>query len=210
MKGATIEVKSQQKLKTEKSIGFTQIALDKAELALESAQSQQRVAERKLEIAEQELAVLEAQLRLYTLTAPINGRLGRIQVVRGSTLSVGTLVTDTLYWLTDKMLWADMSDWLLTLGVIFSVFTVVTGLIDFFGDRRIRELPGAWTHSIGNATALALAFINALVHTRDAYTSVVPAGLILSTLVVLILLVTGWTGSSLVYRHGLGVQKEPS
>ena len=56
--------------------------------------------------------------------------------------------------------------------------------------------------------ALILAIINAFVHSRDAYTSVVPTGLILSALVVLILLVTGWNGWSLVYRHGVGVFSE--
>jgi hypothetical protein len=46
---------------------------------------------------------------------------------------------------------------------------------------------------------------NTLVHTRDAWTSVVPTGLILSAIVVLILPVTGWLGWSMVYRHGVGV-----
>ena len=56
--------------------------------------------------------------------------------------------------------------------------------------------------------ALVLAIVNAFVHSRDAYTSVVPTGLILSALVVLILLVTGWAGSGMVYRHGVGVRSE--
>jgi len=58
---------------------------------------------------------------------------------------------------------------------------------------------------------LVLSFFNALIHTRDAYTSVVPSGLILSGLVVLLLIVTGWNGWTLVYRHGVGVHaKEPT
>ena len=56
--------------------------------------------------------------------------------------------------------------------------------------------------------ALILATLNALVHTRDAYTSVVPTGLVLSVLVVLILLVTGWNGWEMVYRHGVGLALE--
>jgi uncharacterized membrane protein len=43
------------------------------------------------------------------------------------------------------------------------------------------------------------------VHTRDAWTSVVPWGLVLSAIVVLILLVTGWLGWAMVYRHHVGV-----
>jgi hypothetical protein len=60
---------------------------------------------------------------------------------------------------------------------------------------------------IGNVTALILSIFNCLIHTRDAYTSVVPSGLILSTLVVVILLVTSWNGRALVHRHGVGVRQ---
>ena len=121
---------------------------------------------------------------------------------------VGTLVTDIVYWQTAAMLWADISAWLLVVGLIVSIFAVIAGLIDFFGDRRIRELRPAWIHVLGNVTALILAIFNSLIHTRDAYTSVVPTGLILSALVVLILLVTGWNGWSMVYRHGVGVRED--
>ena len=121
---------------------------------------------------------------------------------------VGTLVTDLAYWQTADMLWADMSIWLLTAGLVMAGFAVLAGLIDFFGDRRIRALPQSWIHAAGNAVALVLAIINAFVHSRDAYTSVVPSGLVLSLLTVLILLVTGWLGFSLVHRHGVGVSLE--
>jgi uncharacterized membrane protein len=119
---------------------------------------------------------------------------------------VGTLVTDIVYWRTAAMLWADMSAWLLTVGLIVSVFAVLAGLIDFLGDHRIRELRAAWVHVLGNTAALILSIFNAFIHTRDAYTSVVPTGLTLSALVVAILLVTGWNGWSMVYRHGVGVR----
>jgi uncharacterized membrane protein len=86
------------------------------------------------------------------------------------------LVTDIVYWRTAAMLWADISAWLLVIGLIVSLFA-----------------------------ALILSIFNALIHTRDAYTSVVPSGLILSALVVVILLVTGWNGWTMLYRHGVGV-----
>lgn len=115
------------------------------------------------------------------------------------------LVTDFVYWRTAAMLWADMSAWLLAVGVLASLFTVTVGLIDFVRDRRIRELRAAWIYMLGNITALVLSIFNSLVHSRDAYTSVVPSGLILSALVVVILLVTTWHGRTMVYRHGVGV-----
>jgi uncharacterized membrane protein len=120
---------------------------------------------------------------------------------------IATLVTDIVYWRTAAMMWADISAWLLVVGLIFSLFAAIAGLVDFFGDRRIRELRAAWIHALGNIAALVLSIFNALIHTRDAYTSVVPSGLILSALVVAILLVTGWNGWTMVYRHGVGVRQ---
>jgi uncharacterized membrane protein len=119
---------------------------------------------------------------------------------------VGTLVTDIVYWRTADMQWANMSAWLLTIGLLVAVLAVIAGLIDFLGDRRIQGLRPAWIHAVGNALALVLAVFNAFIHSRDAYTSVVPTGLILSSITVLILLVTGWNGWTLVHRHGVGVR----
>jgi len=119
---------------------------------------------------------------------------------------VATLVTDIVYWQTARMLWADMSAWLLVVGLIVSVLAALLGLIDFFGDRRVRELRATWIHGVGNVAVVILSIFNVLIHTRDAYTSVVPSGLTLSAVVVLLLLVTGWNGWSMVYRHGVGVR----
>src|SRR6202161_4535880 len=69
---------------------------------------------------------------------------------------VATLVTDIVYWQTAAMLWADISAWLLVVGLIVSLFAATAGLIDFLGDRRIRELRAAWIHALGNIAALVL------------------------------------------------------
>jgi uncharacterized membrane protein len=121
---------------------------------------------------------------------------------------VGTFCSDLAYWRTASMQWANMSAWLLTIGLLVSILVVIAGLIDFLGDRRIRQLRSSWIHGVGNALVLVLSIFNAFVHSRDAYTSVVPTGLILSGLVVLILLVTGWNGWTMVYRHRVGVAAE--
>jgi uncharacterized membrane protein len=118
-----------------------------------------------------------------------------------------TLITDIVYWQTATMLWADMSAWLLLVGLVVSVFAVLAGLIDFFGDARIRALRAAWIHAISYVIALILSIVNCLIHTRDAYTSVVPSGLILSAIVVVILLVSSWSGWGLVFHHGVGVRQ---
>ena len=118
---------------------------------------------------------------------------------------VGTLLTDLAYWWTADMMWADFSAWLLAVGVIMGWLAALAGLVDFLGGRLIREQAPAWPHVIGSAVALVLATLNMLLHTRDAWTSVVPWGLTLSALVVLILLFTSWMGWSMVYRYRVGV-----
>jgi len=118
---------------------------------------------------------------------------------------VGTLITDIAYYATANMIWADFSAWLVTVGVIMGVLAAIAGLIDFLGNRLIRAQRPAWPHVLGNILVLVLATFNVFVHGRDAWTSVVPTGLILSAIVVLILPVTGWLGWSMVYRHGVGV-----
>lgn len=117
---------------------------------------------------------------------------------------VGTLVTDIAYWRTAQMMWADFSAWLLVIGVIMGGLAAIAGLIDFLGNRLVRATQPAWPHMIGNIVAMLLALLNTFVHTRDAWTSVVPTGLILSVITVLILLVTGWLGWAMVYRYGVG------
>ncbi len=117
----------------------------------------------------------------------------------------GALVTDIAYAVTAEMMYADFSAWLLLAGIVFGVLAAIAGLIDFIGNRLIRQQTPAWPHLIGNAAVLVLAFFNNLVHTRDAWTSVMPTGLILSIVTVLILPITGWLGWEMVYRHGAGV-----
>lgn len=118
---------------------------------------------------------------------------------------VGALITDIAYWQTAEMMWADSSAWLLFAGLIMGVLAAIAGLIDFLSSRRIRLIAAAWYHMVGNAVVLLLALFNTFVHSRDAWTSVVPTGLVLSALIVLVMLFTGWMGWEMVYRRRVGV-----
>jgi uncharacterized membrane protein len=116
----------------------------------------------------------------------------------------GAFVTDIVYWQAPDAMWETFSVWLITAGLVMAGFAALAGIIDFVGNRSIRALTPAWPHLFGNVLALLLSVINAFVHSRDGYTAVVPAGLLLSGGVVVILLFTGWIGSEMVYRHRVG------
>ncbi|MFL5342510.1 MAG: efflux RND transporter periplasmic adaptor subunit [Gemmataceae bacterium] len=70
------------------------VDLQKAEYGLKDAESKLKAATMRLAAGGKEQESLRAQLNLFTLKAPIAGRLGRIQVVRGQTLSVGAPVAE--------------------------------------------------------------------------------------------------------------------
>ena len=120
---------------------------------------------------------------------------------------VGALFTDIAYVASAEIMWANFSAWLLLVGIVFGVLAAIAGLADFLGNRLVRAQTPAWPHLIGNAVALILAVINLLIHTRDAWTSVWPTGLVLSAITVLILPVTGWLGWDMVYSNGVGVAR---
>ena len=120
---------------------------------------------------------------------------------------VGAFLTDIAYWRTAAMQWANISAWLLTIGLFVAIPAVILGLIDFL-DRRVRAIPAAWVHGVTAGLALALSILNAFVHSRDAYSSVVPDGLILSAIVAVLTLISALAGWRVAYRYGIGLYSE--
>lgn len=116
------------------------------------------------------------------------------------------LVMDIAYWQSFNLTWKHFAEWLLFAGLVFGALAAVAGAVDFFSRREIRARPPAWPHAIGNVIVMLLAFFNSLIHARDGWTGVVPTGLALSFATVLLMLVTGWLGGALVFRHGVGVK----
>jgi uncharacterized membrane protein len=121
----------------------------------------------------------------------------------------GTLLTDIAYWQTAEMMWANFSSWLISAGVVLIFVAALAGIVDFFRNRSSRgriardpayderivlERRPVFPHVIGTILVLVIATANMFIHTRDAWTSVVPWGLALSALTVVILIVTGWLG----------------
>lgn len=118
---------------------------------------------------------------------------------------LGALLTDITYAQTAQMQWANFSAWLITGGLVGGGLAALTGFIDYLGDRRVRAIRTSTAHMLINLTVYALELFNIFVHSRDAYTSVVPTGLTLSAISCALLLISGWLGGALVYKHGVGV-----
>jgi uncharacterized membrane protein len=94
--------------------------------------------------------------------------------------------------------------WLLVIGLVMAALAAVAGLIDFFGDERIRG-SDAIKHMLANVTAVILEAANLVLRWNDPE-FIASTGVYISGLVVLILLYSGWKGGDLVYRHGVGVR----
>ncbi len=113
----------------------------------------------------------------------------------------GAMITDIIYANTAIIQYSNFSSWLLAFGLFMGALAALFGLIDLFRNRAADRPTIAWVHMIGNFAVLVLALVNSFVHARDGWTSVVPTGLTLSVITVLLLVVTGFLGHSLSYRH---------
>ena len=106
------------------------------------------------------------------------------------------LLTDMAYVQTYNVMWADFSTWLLAVGMAGGVLAAITGLASLLTGRRGRTQRSVWTIMLGSLLVLVTAVFNNLVHSRDAWTSVMPMGLALSVVTVLLMLATAWLASS--------------
>ena len=116
------------------------------------------------------------------------------------------LATDLAFWGTGNPFWVRASAWLLLAGVVMGSIAAAVGVREFVIMSRVRSLTVGWLHFLGNAAAILLALANLLYRLDEGLgAGVIPFGLILSAVVVAILLVTGWLGGELVFRHRIGV-----
>jgi uncharacterized membrane protein len=121
---------------------------------------------------------------------------------------VATLVCDLIFWRTGNAAWSSASLYLLGAALLMAALAAVAGLIDFFGDQRVRDLSDAWHHMIGNVLAVLLSLWNWYRRYENGDPAVIPTGLVISLVVVLILLYTGWKGWEMVYKHRVGVSDQ--
>jgi uncharacterized membrane protein len=136
-------------------------------------------------------------------TAKPRGRpIHKILVSFSAAYFAGALITDLVYWQIPDVLWERFSIWLIVAGLIMAGLTTIAYAIDLAAGKQI-DRP-AWPRVVGYALAVLLSLMNAFVHSRDGYTAVVPTGLMLSGIVVVVLLLTSWVGTTLANRPRVG------
>src|ERR1700709_770255 len=94
-------------------------------------------------------------------------------------------------WQTSLFQYDNVSGWLLAGGLVLALLAAIAFVIDL-ALRRVGRV--AWLRFVGLAIAVLLGLLNAFVHSRDAYTAVVPEGITLSAIVTVILLAVGLSG----------------
>ncbi len=125
---------------------------------------------------------------------PLGNLLHPRMIAAGAALLIAAFVTDLTYWRTLLFQWNNFSIWLITAGLVVAAFA---GLALVWEVVRGRVGAIAWVRFAGFTVAALLSLLNAFVHSRDAYSAVVPQGVGLSALVTVILLVLGLHGWSL-------------
>ncbi|MBV9884673.1 MAG: hypothetical protein JO276_16815 [Sphingomonadaceae bacterium] len=109
----------------------------------------------------------------------------------GGTLLMAALFSDMMYSSNALMQWANFSAWLIAGGLVLALIAAIVLLIEV-ALRRVAAI--RWFDFLLVAAAAILSVVNVLVHSRDAWTSVVPTGITLSVIVALLLLVAGLRG----------------
>jgi uncharacterized membrane protein len=121
----------------------------------------------------------------------------------GAALLIAAFCTDYIYYATALWQWANFSSWLITAGLIVTLVAILLLLIDFATGRARRIRTGSFV--LVTAAAL-LSLVNAFVHSRDAWTSVVPQGISLSAASTILLVIAGARGWGLAMSRATGVR----
>ena len=133
---------------------------------------------------------------------PVHGILSAFPVA----LFPAALVADIAYANSANMQWANFAVWLIAGGCAMGVIAALVWIGDALLFRRHRPRragggAGGIVHGLATLLMLALGIVNGFIHSRDAWTSVVPTGLVLSVIVSILALAAGWQGYTLMARE---------
>lgn len=114
-------------------------------------------------------------------------------------------LADIAFGLTKDPFWAQAAFWLLLGGFLTSLVAAATGLMDFFKVERVRKRSAGWAHMVLNIASMLLTVVNLALRWGNPTGAIYPTGVIISSLVAILLGLSGWYGAELVYRHKVAV-----
>jgi uncharacterized membrane protein len=115
------------------------------------------------------------------------------------------LPTDLLYLWRGDAFWAQVSWWLNVAGLAMGVLAGAVGMVDMFLIRVVRRHVSAWNHFIVAVMLLAMAAAGVWLRAPDPVAAVWPWGVVLSSATLVLVMIAGWLGGTLSFRHGIGV-----
>jgi uncharacterized membrane protein len=119
-----------------------------------------------------------------------------------------TVLSDAAFAATGDRFFVRASRALTAVGIASGLAAAAAGALDFVGRKRVRDHPAAWLHAGGNVAAVGLSAISLATRLRNER-AIPPGAVALSAGVGTILLITGWLGGELAYRHRVGVTRDP-
>jgi uncharacterized membrane protein len=106
-------------------------------------------------------------------------------------LFLGALLSDIAYYQTYHIQWADFASWLIIGGLLFCGLALVFALVNLFSART--RAGHSLVYFLLLLAAWVLGLVNAFQHAKDAW-AVMPAGLLLSLLVTVLVCFAAWIG----------------
>ena len=119
------------------------------------------------------------------------------------TAFVGVFCCDFVNLFVYDPFWSLASFWLLIAGAVTGIVAAAFGFIDYMTLSGVRSLEAAQVHAIGNVTVLIIALCNLGIRWYEP-TRFFAWYIILSAATVGLLMITGWIGGGLVYKHRIG------
>ena len=109
-------------------------------------------------------------------------------------LFLGALLSDYAYRASFQIQWANFSSWLIAGGLLVGGFALLWALIDLFRSGPARRRRSA-IYFVVLLAAWVVGFVNALVHSKDAF-AIMPEALVLSATATILAAVAAWMGYS--------------
>jgi uncharacterized membrane protein len=116
-------------------------------------------------------------------------------------------IFDIIYLSTDNGHWADVSYWIIAVGIIGALIAAVFGFADWLGiPHGTRAKSIGLIHGLANLIVVGLFIVSWLMRRPNPPTPPLLA-IVLGWLGIIIALFSGWLGGELVYRLSIGVDE---